>query len=143
MPDQHSPAVPQGFEPINQVGGNFAVLVGPFHVCRDTTPARFGVRLTEAHNNVRGVCHGGMLMAFADHLLGYAVVEALGPEPIATISLTSEFVRAAMPGDWIEGTSEIVRITRSVVFMRGTLRRGADTVLIATGLWMRLGTRPA
>ena len=137
MPDQHAP-IPHGFEPLGPTG-NFPAMVGPFHVSRATTPSRFGVRLTEAHTNARGVCHGGMLMAFADHLLGYAVIEAVGLEPIATISLATDFVRAAMPGDWIEGTAEVVRVTRSVVFMRATLRCGDKVVLTASGVWKRLG----
>ncbi len=131
--------IPAGFVPVERRPGPFAAMIGPFYARLEDRPARFGVRLTEAHTNLRGVCHGGMLMAFTDHMLGYTILEELDAEPLATLSLNCEFVRAGMPGDWIEGTAEIVRITRSIVFIRGTLRRGADIVLTANGVWKRLG----
>jgi acyl-coenzyme A thioesterase PaaI-like protein len=38
-------------------------------------------------------------------------------------------------GDFVEAHCEIVRITRSIIFMRGTLMVGDRVVASASGVW--------
>jgi len=91
------------------------------------------------HLNGGGVVHGGMLMSFADHVLGQTVWFAIGEKPCTTMSLNCDFVSAGKLDEWIEGTAQITRKTRSIVFVQGELTSGGKTVLAATGLWKIIG----
>jgi acyl-coenzyme A thioesterase PaaI-like protein len=50
-------------------------------------------------------------------------------------------VDAVHVGDFVEMDCEVVRKTRSVVFMRGTLTVGGRIVATADGIWKLLGPR--
>jgi uncharacterized protein (TIGR00369 family) len=127
--------VPLGFTVCPTPDGRFADAVGPLYIRRDKQSVQYGFRVEERHSNIRGALHGGMTLTLADQVLGLTVFEAVGGQPIATISLNADFVAPAFPGDWLEGQAEIIRTTRSLVFVRGLLSRGADVVLTATGVW--------
>ena len=127
--------VPDGFVACDWFDGQFADLVGPLWVRRDAEADLYGFRVEVRHCNARGSIHGGMLMTFADQVLGLAVTRSVGPVPIATISLNSDFVAGAGPGDWLIGRGEIIRRTRSLAFVRGSLCRGDEVVLSASGVW--------
>jgi acyl-coenzyme A thioesterase PaaI-like protein len=71
--------------------------------------------------------------------MGMTVWEAVERRRCATIQLNSQFVAAGKTGDFIEAYPEIVRLTRSVVFMRGTLTTAGRTILSAEGVWKVLG----
>lgn len=126
---------PEGFAPCDIADGDFADMVGPLYVRRDAAGTSYGFRVEPRHGNVRGSIHGGMLMTLADQVLGLTVAEAVDHAPLATVSLNNDFVAGATPGDWLEGRAEIVRRTRSLVFVRGAIRRGEDVVLSASGVW--------
>jgi len=85
-------------------------------VSRDETVFRQGVRLRERHCNSRGHAHGGFLSAFADGLLATAIFRETG-RPSVTIRLTTDFLRVARVGDWMQGTAYVERATRSLVFV--------------------------
>jgi len=82
----------------------------------DQTVFRQGVRLRERHCNSRGHAHGGFLSAFADGLLATAIFRETG-RPSVTIRLTTDFLRVARVGDWMQGTAYVERATRSLVFV--------------------------
>lgn len=134
----HAPTVPAGFVICRIADGRFADAVGPLYV-RDGEPARFGFLAESRHGNVRETVHGGMLMTLADQVLGLTVMQAVGLEtPVVTVSLHCDFVSAAKPGDWIEGEATVTRMTRSLVFVRGSLSHGGHVVLSAAGVWKKL-----
>lgn len=95
----------------------------------------FGFQARPDHANARGVVHGGILATFMDHTLGLTVRDAVGTFNIATIQLDLHYLAAAMPGQFLIGTGEVTRKTRSVVFVRGLLRAGETQVIAATGIW--------
>ncbi|MBZ0216708.1 MAG: PaaI family thioesterase [Fimbriimonadaceae bacterium] len=128
-------AIPDDFVVCQIPDGQFADMVGPLYVRRDTTGTSYGFRVEARHGNVRGNIHGGMLMTLADQILGLTVVEALGHMSLATISLNNEFVAGANIGDWLVGRADIIRRTRSLVFIRGVILRDQDTVLNSSGIW--------
>lgn len=102
----------------------------------------FGFQAREDHANARGVVHGGILATFMDHTLGLIVRRAIGGGlNLATIQLDLHYLAAAMPGQFLIGEGEITRQTRSVVFIRGTLRHGDTPVIAATGIWKLLTPR--
>lgn len=117
-------------------------LVSPLWFRRDADQGGqlvFGFKAAPKYINTRKIVHGGMLLGFADHVLGMTVWHAIGCKPCATLSLTCNFVAAAKEGEWVEGRGSISRITRSVVFIRGEVSVGDRTVLTASGVWKVLG----
>ncbi|NKE44403.1 PaaI family thioesterase [Roseomonas frigidaquae] len=101
--------------------------------------AEYGFQARAEHANGRGVIHGGILATFMDHTLGLTVRQAIGGGMnLATIQLDLHYLAAAMPGQFLVGSGEITRQTRSVVFVRGTLRAGDTAVIAATGIWKLL-----
>jgi uncharacterized protein (TIGR00369 family) len=131
--------VPPGFEVIPPKADRYSAGLGPFYRKQEGERWVFGFRVEERHLNGNQVVHGGCLMSFADEMLGITVHFASGRRRCATISLNNEFVTAARKGDWIEGRPEVVRVTRSVVFVRGTLTVGDKTILSSSGIWKLLG----
>ncbi len=128
---------PEGFEPYTGVAGSFPDLLGPLFARRREGRIRFGFRAEPRHSNGRTV-HGGLLLGLADQVLGLTLREMLR-ESSATVSLTCDFIKSAMPGDWIEGEAEVTRATATLVFVRGKLEVGGDMLLTASGIWKRLG----
>jgi len=135
-----SASVPEGFEPMVQSGG-FVDAIGPFYEKRVGGGWRFGVLVEARHGNPAGVSHGGLLISFLDHLLGKLVWEALVDKAAATISLNSDLIAAARPGDWVEGEGEVSRKSSSLVFARGRAFSGDKTLATANGVWKVLGPR--
>jgi len=120
--------------------GPFTQLVGPIWVKRESeTASAYGLLAEERHTNSRGVVHGGMLMTFADHMLGWLVWDLVDRRPCATVSLNSQFTAAVRPGDWVEMRGHVVRQTRSLIFVQGTMTVGEKTVFAAEGIWKVLG----
>ncbi len=66
-----------------------------------TERARFAMDIKEQHANTFGVCHGGILFAFADLALGFAC-NARG-ERAATASASIEFLKPVPLGDRLIG----------------------------------------
>jgi uncharacterized protein (TIGR00369 family) len=113
----------------------FMVLIGTLWQRGEGQDLTFGFLAEEKHLNRRGVVHGGMLMAFADQALGLTARELTGGVPQATIQLDTHFIAPAVAGEFISVKAEVVRRTRSVLFMRGTLGVGERSVASSQGIW--------
>lgn len=74
-------------------------------------------------------------MSFLDHVLGKLVWQALGDRVAATVSLNTDLVAAARPGDWIEAAGEVTRKSSSLVFACGRAYVGESTLATAAGMW--------
>lgn len=81
-----------------------------------------------------GFLHGGMLSAFADSALAWAVWNATGRASV-TIKLALEFMEIAREGEWIEAhpvvqavNGEFVHVTARIVKAQGALAARADAV---------------
>lgn len=133
-------AVPEGFVEMGSEG--LTALAGPFFRRSEDKGPCYGFRAEDRHTNVSKTVHGGMLMTFIDEIMGITAWEAIDRQPCATISLTSEFISAPTVGDWIEGRAELIRSTRSLVFVHGTLTVRSTIVLSANGVWKRLRSLP-
>lgn len=81
-----------------------------------------GFRVEKRHCNPRDVCHGGMLLTFADMLLGFCTSwrhAEVGFLP--TINLGGDFIAPAPLGAWIAGGGEVLRKTRNMAFVHGII----------------------
>lgn len=134
-------AIPHGWE-VRHFGeaDGYSALIGPLlSRCEDGQWVH-GIALDARHLNARGVVHGGLIASLADQALGMTVWDAVGRQPCATVQLNVSYVAAARDGDFLTVRSELIRVTRSVVFVRGLVAAGERTVAMADGVWKRLGS---
>ena len=116
-----------------------SALIGPFLAKREGEAWRYGFLAEERHLNKGGVVHGGMLMSFADDAFGMTVWEAAGRQLCTTVQLNTQFVAPVRAGEFVESRAEVLRRTRTLIFMRGVLLVGDRTVIHADGVWKILG----
>ena len=114
--------------------GPYTTHNGPFYHKVTEGGFRHGVRVKKRHCNSRGIPHGGMLMAFADGLLGTAVWRETQMVAL-TVRMNSDFLSSARPGEWLEGTARVTRATKSVAFCEAELFVGSRPVLKASGVF--------
>ena len=86
-------------------------------------PLRF--RVEQKHINGGGAVHGGCLMTFADYCLFTIANTVLHEGRGVTLSFATGFIDAVYKGELVEGTGEIVRAGRSIIFMRDMLTEEA------------------
>jgi uncharacterized protein (TIGR00369 family) len=87
------------------------------------------IRVEERHTNIRHIAHGGFLVSMFDTALGIVVSSSKEPpQPIVTVSLTTNFVSAAEPGDWVEAHVDLDRMGGRLAYASCTagLRRARD-----------------
>lgn len=100
----------------------------------------YALPLDSRHENGVGVVHGGLLMTFADSVLGLVAWSACAPGAwCVTVSQSSTFLRAARVGDLLEVTPLVTRATRSMIFTRGDFTVAGETVFQAASVWKVTG----
>ena len=130
--------IPTNYSPVWNEG--FNAYVGPFYGApREDGTVHFLMDLRDEHMNGGGMAHGGLLMAFADACLGTAVNLSIDGLASATMTLNTDFIAAGVKGIRLEAEAEVVRRTRSVVFVSGRVYQADRTLLTATGIWKILG----
>jgi len=95
---------------------------------------------TPTHCNGGGFLHGGALMTFADYSL-FAIAGELTGGPCVTVSFNSDFVTAGKAGKLIEATGEVVKNTKSLIFVRGEVTCEGETLMPFSGVIKRIGPR--
>jgi uncharacterized protein (TIGR00369 family) len=138
-PAQNRP--PAGFTEIPAMSG-FGRAMGPWYEKTEGQCFTLGFRAEERHINRLGIIHGGMMMAFADIVLSEAG-RRITRKPSVTMRMAVDFVSPAKLGDWIEGTGELSRSTRNLVFVRARIWRGKHTLMTASGVFNFIRPRGA
>ena len=113
----------------------FGDLVGPIWRKDENRVPLFGFTVAPKHLNRAGNLHGGMLMTFADQSMAMTARVATGGKRHATIELNTQFVGGVKIGEFVVSYPEVVRVTRSVVFMRATMFVGKRVVVTTNGIW--------
>ena len=141
MPPDDAPAAPASLPAGWKImpAEDYPALIGPFLARREGNGWRYAFVAEERHLNKGGVVHGGMLMSFADDALGATVWEAVGRRPVTTVQLNTQFISPARLGELVEARAEVLRSTRTVVFVRGVLEVAGRAVVHADGVWKILG----
>jgi acyl-coenzyme A thioesterase PaaI-like protein len=119
---------------------DYPAMIGPFFARRAGEGWEYAFLPEQRHLNIGGVVHGGMLMSFMDDVLGMTVWEAAGRKPVTTVQLNHHFIAPGRLGELVVGRGEVLRATRSVVFIRGTLSAGGRTLVHGDGVWKILGS---
>jgi acyl-coenzyme A thioesterase PaaI-like protein len=131
--------VPEGF--VLRPTKEFATQSGPFYVPPEGDALGCGFLASAKHGNKRGVVHGGMLATAFDVALGNASWHAAQQKPCATVQLNVHFIGAVKMGEFAFVRAEVVKTTRSLVFLRGTMVVGERVVGTADGVWKILEWR--
>jgi len=126
--------IPEGFEPFARLPG-FLVTTGPLYVKYHDGQANLGLRVEEKHCNIAMICHGGMLMTFADMQLGVGsqVAQKLH-KFLPTMHMSCDFVAPAPLGSWLEGTTTVIKQTRKSLFATCIVTADDETVFSASGI---------
>jgi uncharacterized protein (TIGR00369 family) len=112
----------------------FGDLVGPIWK-REKPELRWGFVAEPKHLNRSGNLHGGMLMTFADQSMAMTARAATKVKRHATIELNTQFIGAVKLGQFVEAHAEVVRATRSVIFMAVKMYVEGRVVVSANGIW--------
>ena len=134
-----TPAAPAGWIPF-AINDGFIGVNGPLYVRREGDGVVLGLRVEMRHCNPNKVCHGGMLMTFADMMLpiGARFAANLPAIFLPTINLTMDYLAPAPLGSWIEGRTRLLRVTRNLVFADGVITDG-ETIVARTNGTFKIG----
>ena len=121
----------------------FIALIGPFWEWMTETGPVMAFRAEAKHRNRRGVVQGGVLMAFADRALGSHARHATGGHAQATAQLDMHFISSVQIGEVAKLEPQLIRLTRSLIFLRGTIYVGDRIAATASGIWKLLHSQQA
>ena len=108
----------------------FETLCGPFYFRMAADGSAHGVFVPEGkHLNGHGIVHGGALLTFADTMAGSILQLTLTGHQGVTVTLKAQFVGAGIPNASIEATGHVIRTTRSLVFVQGSLSQEDEPIL--------------
>jgi acyl-coenzyme A thioesterase PaaI-like protein len=119
----------------------FETMVGPFCFTTENGRLRSAFIPRRENANGSGAIHGGCLMSFADFALFSIAHNALANNVKAvTLTCNSEFLSAGtLDGGMIEAQGEVLRDTRSLVFVRGLVTQASRPVLAFSGTLKKIG----
>jgi uncharacterized protein (TIGR00369 family) len=123
-------------------GLGFNDAFAPVYVKVDEQGWRCGFYVEKHHLNPQGVCHGGVLMSFADLAMagnvGHSIGEMMG---IFTINMTVDFLSPGRLGHWLEMHLLHLHSTRTMVSISGIIKSD-DGVVARTNAIYRLPKKP-
>ena len=130
---------PAGFAPYDPQGP-FLELIGPVLVREDGDGRVFGMRVADRHTNHRGTVQGGLLSTFMDFAMGRAIEgESDDEKDRATVSLTVDFLKPAVPGDWIESRTRVERVGGTLAFADCSLTVDGREIVRGRAVWVVAG----
>lgn len=103
---------------------------------------RTGFQPQRHHLNGGGAIHGGALMSFADFSLFAIAHNVLNGAHAVTLTCNSEFISAGDLNGIVEASGEVIRDTRSVVFVRGLITQASRPLLAFSGTLKKITPRP-
>ncbi|MEM8500965.1 MAG: PaaI family thioesterase [Pseudomonadota bacterium] len=127
--------IPEGFEPIFR-SSPYLDLMGPIFSKNTEEGLKIGLLAEQKHCNARNSVHGGVLSSLADIALGYnAAYQGDKPTPMVTANLTIDFAGSAKLGDWIEISTDIQKIGKSMAFANCYFTVSTKRIVRASGVF--------
>jgi acyl-coenzyme A thioesterase 13 len=124
--------VPEGFTPLAD-GGPFVDLVGPIYAGPN---GAVGVRVEDRHLNRAGTAMGGFLATLVDVAFGRAIRSVSdGDAKIATVSLTTDYLRVAPHGAWLEARTDVERLGGRLAFADCSVRGNGEELVRARAVF--------
>jgi uncharacterized protein (TIGR00369 family) len=99
------------------------------------THYEFIVEVKEMHLNTGKIAHGGFLSTIADTGMGTAAHRVAGDRRCVTINLNVKFISAGQLGDKLKGKVEILKKTKTLVFINCKISNDKEIVVSASGTW--------
>ena len=113
----------------------FEELVGPFYTRREMDGSyTTGFRPSERNLNSTGIVHGGAIATFADYSLFMIAYGAVQGRPSVTATLNTEFLRSAHEATLLQGRGDVLRTTKSLLFVRGLITSEDTPVVSFSGV---------
>jgi len=101
----------------------------------DETHYEFIVEVKEMHLNTGKIAHGGFLSTIADTGMGTAAHRVAGDRRCVTINLDVKFISAGQLGDKLKGKVEILKKTKTLVFINCKISSDKEIIVSASGTW--------
>ena len=95
----------------------------------------FKSKINEKNLNAAGITHGGYIAAIIDAGAGTAAHRVSGKAPCVTISLELKFISASREGDEIIGSVNILKKTKTLIFLFCELKCDNKIITSASGVW--------
>ena len=99
------------------------------------THYEFIVEVKEMHLNTGKIAHGGFLSTIADTGMGTAAHRVAGDRRCVTINLDVKFISAGQLGDKLKGKVEILKKTKTLVFINCKIYNDKEIIVSASGTW--------
>ena len=95
----------------------------------------FKTKVKRTHLNKAWITHGGYICSIIDAGSGTGAHRSSGNKPCVTISLDVKFIGATVLGDEINGFVEILKQTKSMVFLNCKVKSKNKIIATALGIW--------
>ena len=95
----------------------------------------FKTIIKEIHLNKREITHGGFICSLIDAGAGTAVYRTTGQKSCVTVSLDIKFIAPTKKNDEIIGKVQILKKTKSMVFVNCILKKKDQLIASASGVW--------
>jgi acyl-coenzyme A thioesterase 13 len=120
----------------------YETAIGPFCFRMEGERIRCAFQPRPQLLNGGGTIHGGALMSFADFALFCIAHKALaGGVKAVTLTCNSEFLKAGTLDGVVEAEGEVLRSTRTLIFVRGLVTQLSQPLLAFSGTLKKIETR--
>lgn len=119
----------------------YETAIGPFCYKIENGEAICAFQPRPDHLNGGGTIHGGALMSFADFSLFAIAHNALQDTKAVTLTCNSEFLSAGTLDGTVTARGDVLRETRSLVFVRGLITQQNRPLLAFSGTLKKISQR--
>ena len=95
----------------------------------------FSGKIQDMHLNTGGIAHGGYLATIADAGMGTAAHMIASGKRCVTINLEIKFLSAGKLGDDLTGKVQILKKTKTLIFVNCIISNSKEIVSSASGTW--------
>tara|TARA_B100000700_G_C14381508_1_gene550627 strand:+ start:144 stop:536 length:393 start_codon:yes stop_codon:yes gene_type:complete len=101
----------------------------------DENNYEFSGKIQDMHLNTGGIAHGGYLATIADAGMGTAAHMIASGKRCVTINLEIKFLSAGKLGDNLTGKVQILKKTKTLIFINCIISNSKEIVSSASGTW--------
>ena len=125
----------KNFEQISRVSGFMHHNGGLYFREISENEYEFKTIIKEFHLNKREITHGGFICSLIDAGAGTAVHRTTGQKSCVTVSLDIKFIAPSRKDDELLGNVQILKKTKSMIFINCNLKKNDQLIASATGVW--------
>ena len=123
-------------ENMEEASSTFAKHIGGLTVKKiNDSLYEFYAEVKDINLNTSKIAHGGFICSLIDAGAGTAVYRASNNQSCVTVSLDVKFIAPSRLGDEILGKVNILKRTKSMLFVNCNLYINKNIIASATGVW--------